>query len=175
MKSFTLRRSTATMATTNNSELLISTTRVKTISTKPRQEIDIKNINSINDLQPIKRRDPFMYYSIPGVRSAKVLMKDDSDIDTSNLGASSLKARMRSCTSCPSRIPSTNGRPVYAKNDDWEQQQQQQQEEQSSITRKTCISFECHPDLLLDDELFFDDDLDDDESSFDILAILAGQ
>ena len=103
-------------------------------------------------------------------------MKDDSDIDTSNLGASSLTARIRSCTSCPSRIPSTNARPVCAKNDDWEQQrQQQEEEEQTSFTRKTCISFECHPDLLLDDELFIDDDMDDDDTSFDILAILAGQ
>ena len=37
------------------------------------------------------------------------------------------------------------------------------------------ISFECHPDLLLDDDSLFDDDLDDDDMAFDILAILAEQ
>ena len=41
--------------------------------------------------------------------------------------------------------------------------------------RGTCISFECHPDLLLDDDFLFDDELDDDDTAFDILSILAGQ
>ena len=127
------------------------------MSTKPKQEIDIKSINRIDDLQPIKRRDPFMYYSIPGVRSAEVLMKDDTNVDTSNLGASGLKAKIRNC--------------------DWDQQYQEEESSQSThkVARKTCISFECHPDLLLDDDSLFDDDLDDDDMAFDILAILAEQ
>ena len=91
-----------------------------------------------------------MYYSIPGVRSAEVLMKDDTNVDTSVSSSSA---------------------------NDWDQQYQEEQSSQSThkIARKTCLSFECHPDLLLDDDSLFDDDLDDDDTSFDILAILAEQ
>ena len=110
-------------------------------------------------------------------------MEDDIiDINTSNLGASSSKAKMRNCISCPSSIPSTKTRQQVvvssssAKNNDWDQQLQ---EEQLAIYTQgyasTCISFECHPGLLLDDDFLFDDELDDDDTAFDILSILAGQ
>ena len=138
---------------------------MKTIPTKPKREININDINSIDDLQSIKRQDPFMYYSIPGVRSAKMLMNDDNDIDTSNLGVSSLKMRTGS------RIPSNMKTSRRIKNDDcWDQQQQSS----DKIERSTCISFECYPDLLLEDEDLFDDD-DDHLGDFDIFALLTGQ
>ena len=76
---------------------------------KPKKEVDIKNITSRDDLKSIQTQDPFMYYSIPEVRSARVLMKD---IDMSNLSPRSQK-----------------------------------------VSRRTCISFECHPDLLFEDLL----------------------
>ena len=82
---------------------------------KPKKEVDLKHITSLDELKSIQKQDPFMYFSIPGVRSAQVLMKD---IDMSNLlGASAEAGRSQ------------------------------------KVSRMTCISFECHPDLLLDDSL----------------------
>lgn len=177
MKTFALHRPDAiTTSSSNNNEaefISVQTFKVKTIPTKPKREININDINSIDDLQSIKRQDPFMYYSIPGVRSAKMLMKDDNDIDTSNLGVSSLK--MRTCTSRISSNTNTKTRRTVrrdsTKNDDcWDQQQQSS----DKIERSTCISFECYPDLLLEDEDLFDDD-DDHLGDFDIFALLTGQ
>ena len=42
----------------------------------PRRQLNLENITSLDDLKSIQQQDPFMYYSIPGVRSAKVLMRD---------------------------------------------------------------------------------------------------
>ena len=65
--------------------------KTKTIPpSKPKKELDIKAITSLDDLKSLKAKDPFMYYSIPGVRSTKILMKDDMDIDMSNLGVSKI-------------------------------------------------------------------------------------
>ena len=116
--------------------------KTKTIDDGPKKQIDIKDI-SANDLVSIKREDPFMYYSIPGVRISKMLMKD---VDTSDLSASS--TIKRSCFSSPSRLETVQGKA------------------QETVVRKSCISFECHPDLLLDDEFSmnehdaFDEDVD---------------
>ncbi|KAL7536576.1 hypothetical protein ACHAXR_007250 [Thalassiosira sp. AJA248-18] len=107
-------------------------------------EIDLRQVDA-DDFKSIQKQDPFMYYSIPGVRSATVLMKD---IDTSNLGASSMS---RTCVSHPSRL-----------------QTQDKASPSQKVTRSTCISFECHPDLLLED--FVNDDKDlDIEASLDFL------
>jgi len=81
---------------------------------KPKKTIDIRHITSLDDLKSIKKQDSFMYYSIPGVRKATVLMQD---IDTANLGRAA-----------------QDGAP---------------QASQKAL-RSTCISFECHPDLLLE-------------------------
>ena len=88
----------------------------KLMDEKPKKEVDIKNITSQDDLKSIQKQDPFMYYSIPEVRSARVLMRD---IDMSNLSPRSQK-----------------------------------------VSRSTCISFECHPDLLLENLLNDLDGLD---------------
>ena len=85
------------------------TVPTKLMEKKPKKEVDIKNITSRDDLKSIQTQDPFMYYSIPEVRSANVLMRD---IDMSNLSPRSQK-----------------------------------------VSRRTCISFECHPDLLYEDLL----------------------
>ena len=114
---------------------------------KPKKEIDIRNI-STDDLKSIQRQDPFMYYSIPGVRSAKLFMKE---IDSSNLGLN------RNCGSCPSRLGSVHDNAP----------------EPHKVTRSSCISFECHPDLLLEGLLDADDNgnilLDDVEDPLDWL------
>ena len=117
--------------------------KTKTIDDGPKKQIDIKDI-SANDLESIKREDPFMYYSIPGVRISKMLMKDGAD--TYKLSAAS--TMKRSCFSSASRLETVQGKA------------------QETVVRKSCISFECHPDLLLDEEFSmnehdaFDEDVD---------------
>ena len=91
--------------------------------------IDTKNLNE-QDLKTIKKCDPFLYYSIPFVRDAEVNRGGEFQI--------------------PLHDQDYDG---DADGDDT----------QSSITktkveRKSRISYECHPDLLLADLL---DDLDD--------------
>ena len=110
---------------------------------KLKKEIDIKNITA-EDLENIHRQDPFLYYSIPGVRSAKVLMKE---VDTSNLGASALN-RNSMCPLTP---------------------------QSQKVTRSSCVSFECHPDLLLHDLLNDDDDssLENTEDPLDLWMLSA--
>ena len=89
---------------------------------KPNKEvkINIKNI-SVDDLKFIQREDSFLYYSIPEVRSAKMLLKDIDEIDL------------------------TSGKHIKA-------------DQPKRVTRSTCISFEAHPDKILQDFLFEDDE-----------------
>ena len=112
--------------------------KIKFDTKQSRKEIDIKNI-SADDLKSIQRNDPFLYYSIPGVRSAKLLMKD---IDGTNIGVSELT---RSHVSCPSRLE--NG--VFSMSN-----------QSKKVTRSTCISFECHPDMILEDDFPLEGDGD---------------
>ena len=53
------------------------------------------------------------------------------EIDTSNLGEAS--GVSRNCVSCPSRLESVRSNTSQS----------------NKVTRSSCISFECHPDLLL--------------------------
>mmetsp|Transcript_8693 Transcript_8693/g.15747 ORF Transcript_8693/g.15747 Transcript_8693/m.15747 type:complete len:153 (+) Transcript_8693:241-699(+) len=82
---------------------------------------------SANELNSVQKQDPFMYYSIPGVRSARMLMQD---VDTSNLGASAFRGPL---------APETD-----------EDNDEINQASKTVVTRSSCISFECHPGLLLE-------------------------
>ena len=93
---------------------------------------------STDDLESMKNEDPFLYFSIPGVRSAKILGKD---IDASDLGYCMLTKRHR--ISEPSRQESS---------------QDTTEDEIQSIRRRRCISYECHPDLLMEE--ISEDELD---------------
>ena len=115
---------------------------------KPTKVLSFNTHMSCEDLTSLKQRDPFSYYSIPGVRSAKILLKeidDSTDLDDCRLA--------RNCTSCPSRL-------------------QTSQPGKLTVKRSSCISFECHPDLILyedlEEEITDDDDLSDDEE-FDVI------
>ena len=87
---------------------------------------------SAQDLESLKKRDPFLYYSIPGVRDATV--RKEHEVDMHQVAQNGLK---RHCQSCPASMQtSLTSEPV------------------AKVTRCTRISFECHTDLLLDlDEL----------------------
>ena len=103
--------------------VLIATAPVQT--PEPR-EVDISNL-SPEDLQSLKEQDPFLYYSIPGVRRASLRLED---IDTSKLLEDDQPQPRRS--SCPARVES---RPS------------------TTVKRCTRVSFECHTDVLLEDML----------------------
>ena len=67
--------------------------KTKTIPTsKPKKELDISRTLQASMTSSLSS-DKILsctQYSIPGVHSAKILMKDDIDIDTCNLGVSKI-------------------------------------------------------------------------------------
>ena len=113
---------------------------VAQITQKTSQQMDIKNLNS-SDLESLKEKDPFMYYSIPGVKDATLLL---DDVDISTIQKSLIR---RNCISCPSR-PETQGKTLSTK-----------------VTRRTCISFECHTDLLMAN--MFDEEEEEEDDAGD--------
>lgn len=89
------------------------------------REVNVNNSLSAHDLKSLKKSDPFLYYSIPGVRDATVRM---GFVDMHQIAQNGLKELYKSY---PASMQTT-----------------------SKVKRCTRISFECHTDLLLDlDEL----------------------
>ena len=120
---------------------------VPTIMHKPQQqqEIDIRQM-SANDLDVLRRKDPFLYHSIPQVTKATLsvktvdhskVLKDTATRSTSSLESSSSSSSTSSC--------STNT---------------------VMVSRKTRITTEVAPSMLLD-ELIYDGGLDTSTSSTD--------
>ncbi len=91
----------------------------------PKRVIDTRNLSE-EDLEALKKQDPFLYYSIPTVRNAVVRRCSAAHVTTTQRNPDPEPARSRRA-SCPSRV------------------------ESSMVERKSCISFECHTDLLLED------------------------
>ena len=60
----------------------ISVPTKTTDNNEPKKTVDLKYITSLDDLKSIHKQDPFMYYSIPEVQRATVLMQD---IDLTNI------------------------------------------------------------------------------------------
>eukprot|EP00985_Skeletonema_marinoi_P029915 scaffold29627_cov80-Skeletonema_marinoi.AAC.2 len=103
------------------------------------KEVNVNNSLSAQDLKSLKKRDPFLYYSIPGVRDATVRL--EHDVDMHQIAQKGLK---RHCQSCPAKLTSSISEPV------------------AKVKRCTRVSFECHTDLLLDlDDLSGSDGLGD--------------
>ena len=97
----------------------------------PKRVIDTRNLSE-EDLEALKKQDPFLYYSIPTVRNAVLRRCSAAHVTTTRRNPEPARSRSRSRrASCPSRV------------------------ESSMVERKSCISFECHTDLLLED--FMDD------------------
>ena len=94
----------------------------------PKRVIDTRNLSE-DDLKALKKQDPFLYYSIPRpVRRSS----STADVTTQHNQESARSCSRRA--SCPSRVESSPS-PL--------------------VERKSCISFECHTDIELDD--FMDD------------------
>mmetsp|Transcript_27721 Transcript_27721/g.59207 ORF Transcript_27721/g.59207 Transcript_27721/m.59207 type:complete len:169 (+) Transcript_27721:211-717(+) len=101
------------------------------------RQLDLQDLSE-KDLISLKMKDPFLYYSIPGVRAARVTLKD---VDYSDMNA------LCHCVSSVSLMS---------------QQPKRQAPATTQVARRSCVSFECHPSLLLEDIL---DDFSDDEFS----------
>ena len=92
---------------------------------EPKKIIDTKYLSE-DDLKTLKKQDPFLYYSIPTVRAATVRRGSiETMASTQQDGARTAQPRRR--ISCPYHINST---PT------------------SKVERRTCISFESHPDMF---------------------------
>jgi len=140
-----------------NTAMIGKPQKIKTLppSRKPKREVDLQQVTA-DDLQTIKKQDPFMYYSVPGVLNAEMQMKE---VDVSNI---------RNCLSCPARMQTmkttTSSTPPSS----------------TTVTRSTCISYECHPDVFLEDFLNdegsgdVDMDFVDDSDELDRLMELLG-
>ncbi len=130
--------------------------------------IDTEHI-SVEALKKLKVQDPFLYYSIPAaVRNAAVRHREVDMSVLRNSGTSQSTQNSSSDTNRQAFLSLSSSSPV------------QVDSEPSSMTtskvkRKSCISFECSPSLLFDED-FFDmvdqmrcvdvsDDVSEDESS----------
>ncbi len=122
---------TADTAANSNSEYVTSLTvpmkGAASTDEAPKRVIDTRNLSE-EDLEALKKQDPFLYYSIPTVRNAVLRRSSASNVTTTQRNPEPARSRR---ASCPSRV------------------------ESSMVERKSCISFECHTDLLLED--FMDD------------------
>lgn len=98
----------------------------------PKKEIDLKNTNQ-SDLKYIEEKDPFLFYSIPGVRSAKMRMQD-VDLTSVVKQQGSKAPRPASVWGQPNKVSAAQ-----------------------KVRRLSCVSVECHPDVLLLDGILGDD------------------
>jgi len=98
------------------------------------RELDVREMRD-EDLESLRTTDPFLYYSIPGVRAARVALRD---IDYSDLNMLSRRSTNQ---------VSSSTQPQYS-ND-------------TKVVRRSCISFECDLSTMLDlDDIY---DLSDHE------------
>jgi len=107
--------------------------KMKTGPTRP-MTVNIDDATT-DTLNLIKYQDSFLFHSIQQVRRSEMLGKDT---DTSNSGT---------CSQTRKRNSSALG-----SSSDQEQRNAQPQ----TVTRSSCISFECHPSLLLEELLEYD-------------------
>ena len=92
--------------------------------------------------------DPFMFHSIPGVHKAELLHKD---VDYSDIAA---------LAEADAQHPRSHQA----------QEDTTAEEDKAKVSRRTRISFECHPDVILAD--MFDDDLEQEqEPGQDVLGM----
>jgi len=122
---------------------------VPTIMHKPQkeQEIDIRNM-SVNDLDTLRRKDPFLYHSIPQVNKATLSVKTVDHSKVLKDTASTLQASSSSSDDASSSSSSSCSTNTMV------------------VSRKTRITTEVAPSMLLD-ELIYDGGLDTSTSTTD--------
>ena len=114
-------------------------------SPKKAKVIDTAKLNE-EDLKALKEHDPFLYYSI--IQSNRSV-----DVMSSLRGAGIIPRSASWCPSAREEIEFTST---------------------TKVKRRSCISFECHVDMFMDDDCTFegrDDDDVDSDAMFDRLLL----
>lgn len=131
-----------------DADAIVATFNVPTKRTDeaPKRVIDTSNLSE-EDLEALRKQDPFLYYSIPRVRNATLRSSAvEADLTTQRNQDPNPKQELaptrRRASSCPSQVESSSS---------------------TMVKRRSCISFERHTDLLLEEcmddaELFGDGD-----------------
>ncbi len=144
-------RNADTASAAFNGEFVTTSTSTLTVPTKgaastadgapkTKRVIDTTNLSE-EDLQALRKEDPFLYYSIPTIRHSVLRIRSsaaDADADVTT-------QRSRKQESARSRRVSRPSRSRV----------EVESSSSGMVERKSCISFECHTDLLLED--FMDD------------------
>lgn len=101
---------------------------------RTRKQLDAEELTE-EGIKSMRAADPFMYYSVPGLRRAALLLEDVDYADTAALcrGDRTCQAARRNSAPAGCSAPKA---PL-----------------KTSIERRTSISTEVHPSLLLDDLL----------------------
>ncbi|KAL7546539.1 hypothetical protein ACHAWF_009870 [Thalassiosira exigua] len=125
---------------------------------KPQTIVSLTHIESARDLDDLARTDPFSYHSIPEVRRAKA-RGEEADHE----------ALARRITS--SDGPSSSGAKEATKSTNTTT---------TTVKRSSCISYESHPDLLMEEFFGSDDDggdcdRDSGEDPVDPMELLLSQ
>ena len=108
-----------------------------------KEEVDIKSLNQ-EDVKSLRTTDPFMYYSIPGIHRANMYLQGIEDFDHSNTEAL-----------CSSEVQTPRRRlspPAHKKS-----------KRSTTVTRRTSISYEAYPDVIMEEFLDELEDLSEDE------------
>lgn len=108
-----------------------------------KEEVDIKSLNQ-DDVKSLRTTDPFMYYSIPGIHRANMHLLGIEDFDHSNTQAL-----------CSSEVQTPRRRPSPPAN--------KKPKRSTTVTRRTSISCEAHPDVIMEEFLDELEDLSEDE------------
>ena len=143
----TSTRNADTASAAFNGEFVTTSTSTLTVPTKgaastadgaPKMKrvIDITNLSE-EDLKALRKEDPFLYYSIPIIRHSVLRIRSSAaDTDATTQPSRNQESARSRHDSRPSRVEVESSSSVM-------------------VERKSCISFECHTDLLLED--FMDD------------------
>ena len=107
------------------------------VSSQTQKIVDTRHLNAQN-LKTLKKQDPFLYYSLPSSvrRNASTADGAGKDKDMDYMSSPIICKSISKSTAMPTTTKSTS----------------------TKVERRSCISFECHPDLVLEDEWLSDDD-----------------
>ena len=98
-----------------------------------RIEVDIKRLNQ-EVVKSLRTTDPSMYHSIPGIHRAKMYLQDVEDFDHSTTEAL--------CSSRAQTLRRNSSKPTSKRT-----------RRSTTVTRRTCISCEAHPDVVMEELL----------------------
>lgn len=132
------------------------------------EEVDISQYTE-DDLERLRVEDPFLYYSIPGMKQKLFEYGSQSSIEYSTSGRNAVSRSFRR-SSCPA---------ILLTNDSPGSDGQQKQQRRESVTRARRLSVEPHPSVVMKSimnemNLEYDsEDSDIDEEDEELIQALA--